>query len=68
MRLQSLEQDGVEFIDLSVDVISFPPLPVSVQLNTEFISRAAWKSLYPVWAVIHVDDRLNPESVWSLVL
>lgn len=29
MRLQSLEQDGVEFIDLSVDVISFPP-PSSV--------------------------------------
>lgn len=29
MRLQSLEQDGVEFIDLSVDVISFSP-PSSV--------------------------------------
>lgn len=28
MRLQSLEQDGVEFIDLSVDVIFFFPSSV----------------------------------------
>lgn len=37
MRLQSLEQDRVEFIDLSVDVISFsPPSPPSSVGSAEY--------------------------------